>query len=207
MIYGQTMNKILFWMKKNYYLRKFVHKLDWILLSKLGHSKFIKSFNIWIVLVPFFAKLFERLPDHMDIILFKTKIPLTFQLPFNLTIFYCCSVFFGIASVIYSLRCPAVIKDYQDAGDFLAKNGTANTLLALSLKLDKSQIKKYKTQIDSLKKKESHVQLMNIYTSLAKDYKLSYGRIRVILISIYSIAFFLLLIVFVENTIVVLGRS
>lgn len=97
---------------------KLISKINWNTISLLGKNKFIKSFSIWIILVPILAKI---LNNKSNIELFYIEWNLA--LPFNLTIFYACSLFFGLANILYVIYCPDIIKTYSNASDFLTQGG------------------------------------------------------------------------------------
>jgi hypothetical protein len=86
----------------------------WQDLSILGKRKFIQSFSIWIVVVPIIAKILNRAPESITI----GKIPIEIALPFNLQIFYLCSLFFFIANLLYLFKCPEMIQKYKNYNEF-----------------------------------------------------------------------------------------
>ena len=93
-------------------MAKFYPNLSWQKISILGKSKFINSFSYWFLLVPFLAKFLAKFANDVSI-----------ALPFNLKVFFVCSLFFGISNMLYKMFCPELIKLYKNPQDFLSKGG------------------------------------------------------------------------------------
>jgi len=197
--------RILNFVNNNKVIRSIIYRADWHVISTFGRSKFIRSFSIWIAIVPLLAKIFEKLPSEIQITIFGASITLVCELPFNLAIFYFCAIFFGIASILYVVKCPPVIQQYLDAGDFIKKNGTSLQLLGYALKLDPAKKEHYKEVLSNYSALDEKTLLMNSYTELSKDYKLKDSNYRLALVVLYAIAFILLFLVFIQNTHVVIG--
>lgn len=98
--------------------------MNWSHLRYFGNSKFVKGNYIWIILVPVVAKFL--ISANNNITIFDTEFEL--KLPFNWIILYFSSLFFSIAHSIYLLRCPTIIKDNGDYGDYI-KSGFGITKL------------------------------------------------------------------------------
>lgn len=85
------------------------------------------------VLVPITAKIVDHF--HGDLTIFGLAIQMPISLPFSWPCFYFASLFFAIASFVFSLRCPSLIADYSDGRDFLDRGGHSAEL--------KNQIRAY----------------------------------------------------------------
>ncbi len=94
-------------------------QVNWHVVSRLGKNKFVKSFNIWIILVPILDKAMNNV-NNLELF----SMQLNWALPFNLKIFYACSLVFGLANVLYFIFCPRLIREYSNAGEFLSKGGS-----------------------------------------------------------------------------------
>ncbi|EMK6583449.1 hypothetical protein V9K46_004330 [Vibrio parahaemolyticus] len=113
-------------MSKAYDIKR--SQLGWSLLSGLGKSKFIKTFNIWFVIIPIAAKLIEKFPDALNFNLFGQSLSLTWGLPFSWQALYLAALFFTLANVIYTIFCPAIIKNYESFNDFMHKDGSSEAI-------------------------------------------------------------------------------
>jgi hypothetical protein len=91
---------------------------SWYSYNRLGKSKIIQSSYIWSFIVPIVAKLLSKINTDIIIKIFDVSIPLSFCLPFSWKIFYFSSISFAIASIVYKLKCPAFIKEYNSFQDF-----------------------------------------------------------------------------------------
>jgi hypothetical protein len=83
----------------------------WITISKIGQSKFVQSFYVWLIIVPIIAKFFVEIPITEDYIIL--------ELPFSWIIFYFSALAFVIGNILY-LRCPEIIKEYSSYRDFVS---------------------------------------------------------------------------------------
>ena len=118
-------------------------RLGWSNLKSLGDSKFIKSFGLWFVLIPVFAKITETFPGVIDLGVFEPSLKLTWGLPFSLKILYLASVLFTLANVIYLVFCPPIIKAYSSYSDFMHKDGSFEMIKQLFEPLLERSSEKY----------------------------------------------------------------
>ncbi len=122
---------------KSYWLNnKFMEKYDlkWSKLRTLGHNSIIKSSYIWLIIVPLAAKMFSALPEVHTFKIFEANITVHFGLPFSWIIFYFMALFFAIGQFIYTVKCPEILKNYENFYDY-EKSGS-NDLLLLKLLRD-----------------------------------------------------------------------
>lgn len=99
--------------KINLFSVKISYILNWVFLSKIGSSRIVQSFPIWITLVPTLVYFVDIFPDQINLMILGNKIPLEMKLPFNLVVFYFSSLFFGCANILYHIKCPDLIKNYN----------------------------------------------------------------------------------------------
>ncbi|BAK74040.1 hypothetical protein [Arcobacter sp. L] len=104
---------------------------SWPKLASLGNNKIVKSSYIWIAVVPIFAKLLNNLPNKVCFTLQNNYFLLDISLPFSWKFFFFSALFFAIATFIFSLTCPPLIKDFTDMETFKSKGLTKNQLLIL----------------------------------------------------------------------------
>lgn len=177
-------------------MNKLQNKINWNAISFLGKSKFIKSFTIWIVIVPILAK---TLHNTNNIKLFCVEFNLT--LPFNLEVFYLCSLVFALANILYLIYCPDIIKEYKNPQDFLNKGG--NTYI----------LEKYKKIAGELKDKDTEE--LNIYinpdnnnynrnmceyfSEIENYFNNKYSNMRICITLLYVFGISLFIYILIEN--------
>lgn len=84
--------------------------LLWSHLPKLGNNRVIRSSYFWIVFVPVVAKVLEKFPEKVQV----SDMIFTAALPFSWVLFYFAACTFGLATLIFSLNCPPLIRDFRD---------------------------------------------------------------------------------------------
>lgn len=94
-------------------IRELMHRTvpRWSALGQMGESKILRSSYFWLFAVPLLAKVFAFAEPH--ILHLPQGIRLHLALPFSWKLFYFSSVAFAVASLLYSLACPRVVRDYQ----------------------------------------------------------------------------------------------
>jgi len=105
--------------------------VTWEDIALFGKSYFIRSFSIWFVLTPLFAKILARIEQAADITVLGYSLRLDLDLPFSWIIFYFCSLFFAIANVIFILRCPHIVKRYSSFCEFRERDNSVGALKEL----------------------------------------------------------------------------
>ncbi len=83
--------------------------IQWSTLNALGKSKIVKSNYVWIFIIPLVAK-------NIDVI--STQLDFDITLTFSITKLFYASIFFCLGTLVYQLRCPKLIKDYTNYGEF-----------------------------------------------------------------------------------------
>jgi hypothetical protein len=94
--------------------------VSWKILSSLGQSKLVKSSYIWMIVIPIFAKILEKVDPQIQLYIFGELFHINFTLPFSWKIFYFSSLFFAAGTIIYQIFCPRIIKEYPTYNDFIA---------------------------------------------------------------------------------------
>ena len=103
-------------------MRSIQKYITWINLKKINSSKFINSMYIWIIIVPILAKIFSNLDKEVfNFLIFGEILPLQLKLPFSWALFYFSAIFFAIANLIFTIRCPLIIKENNSYNDFLTE--------------------------------------------------------------------------------------
>lgn len=103
----------------------------------------LRSAYFWIVAVPMAAKLFEAIESGSNFVIPGTSISITLSLPFSWKVFFLSALLTSLGNLIYSLTCPAIIRDYSNFRDFENQGEGADKLRRLFEEL----IMKYQTQL------------------------------------------------------------
>ena len=200
-------HKILWRVTENQHIRFILNKSSWPVIKKIGGSKFIQSFTIWVIMVPLFAKVFYKIPDEIIINILNAQLTIVCNLPFKLTIFYFCSLLFGLSNIIYMFSCPALIKEYSSGSDFVEKGGSIIELKENITKLDPEQQDAYNLLLYEQEIKDIEQKKLELYTQIVNDLKLKFIEVRFILILLYLFGFLFLLWIMFDNLVAVLGAS
>lgn len=135
--------------KVKLFLSNHINELGWSKLRALGHNSIIKSSYIWLIIVPLAAKMLSALPEKHTFKIFEANIIIHFGLPFSWITFYFMALFFAIGQLIYSLKCPEILKNYANFSDY--KKSGAGVLLILKY-LEECIISSTKNNSSNLKK-------------------------------------------------------
>ena len=95
-------------------------ELKWSNQRAMANSRIVKSSAIWLVIVPFAAKSLASLDDVIDLTIFSGKFHISTILPFSWQLLFFAACFFTLASIIYSVYCPNIIKLYENFSQFEA---------------------------------------------------------------------------------------
>lgn len=94
---------------------------EWTGLRGVGKSRVLATSYVWFLVVPTIAKVSHSLPASVHV--FGEDLPLV-SLPFSWILFYFSAVFFTVAGLLFSLRCPGIVKDHVDRSSFEAAGKT-----------------------------------------------------------------------------------
>ena len=118
--------------ESNKFLKYFDFK--WLAIAILGRSSIIKSFSVWFLIVPFIIKFLDKIPESISVVLLEKEFSFNLETPFPNQVywFYFASVLFAVGNLIYSLRCPGIIKNYKSYAEFREIDGSSvSPLMAL----------------------------------------------------------------------------
>lgn len=76
---------------------------------------------IWIFLVPVAAQLLYNVSDVATFTIFGYSFRVELELPFSWKVFYFSAICFALANIIYSIRCPTLIKDHPSYSSFTSE--------------------------------------------------------------------------------------
>ena len=98
------------------YLRQRVP--DWSSLYHISTSKIVRSSYFWFVFVPIVARMLDQIPTVLKIPWHGEPLALSIALPFSWQLFFFSATFIALANLIYTMRCPELIKTYRTFSDF-----------------------------------------------------------------------------------------
>jgi hypothetical protein len=87
----------------------------------IGESKLLSSAYIWVLLVPIVLRIRDQLPLVITVPVLGEVHPHSFSLPFRIYLFYFSAVFAAIASALYAVCCPRIVKLFTSASDFTSQ--------------------------------------------------------------------------------------
>lgn len=85
----------------------------WSEFRRLGNSGILRSSYLWVIAVPAVSKLLAVLDSGSALPSWFTLAGLHLGLPFSLKMFYYSSFAFACASLMYSLACPRIVRNYE----------------------------------------------------------------------------------------------
>ena len=101
--------------------RGIVKPPTWLVLKRRLDSRLLRTSYFWIVFVPIAARVVGSLPATVEAHLLSKMFIFNLDLPFSWQIFYWSSMFFAAASLLYSSKCPEVIRDFDKFSDFASE--------------------------------------------------------------------------------------
>jgi hypothetical protein len=102
--------------------------MNWLKVADIGNSKIVKSMLIWMLITPIFAKLLES-ANTANITFLQLDKPIVLGLPFSWQVFFFCALSFTIANIIFSYKCPELIKKYKYFADFESRDNSLYLLI------------------------------------------------------------------------------
>lgn len=91
---------------------------NWSLLKTYGTSRILRSSYYWILIVPMAARALRNVRGPYHASVFNSQFTFELVLPFSWQMFYWSAVSVGIATLIYSVRCPELVQRYASFADF-----------------------------------------------------------------------------------------
>ncbi len=102
--------------------------MNWLNIADIGNSKIVKSMLIWMLITPVFAKLLGSVSTASFTFLHLDN-PIVLGLPFSWQVFFFCALSFTIANIIFSYKCPDLIKKYKYYSDFESRDNSLYLLI------------------------------------------------------------------------------
>ncbi|MGR3502925.1 hypothetical protein [Pseudaestuariivita sp.] len=93
-------------------------------------NRFVASTYVWILLLPIFLRVSQEIPAFTVISPFNAEpaLKIYFDIPFNWIVLYYSAIFLAFARLLYSIFCPAFLRQYKTSSEALAEGFTATML-------------------------------------------------------------------------------
>ncbi len=111
------------------YFSALIRVPTWSALNRLGQSRVLRSSYFWLAAVPILARILEHVGQQHDIRLFGATLHISLGLPFSWKILFYASFVFSIASFVYSIACPGLVRSYQRFSDFTAEGKASRQII------------------------------------------------------------------------------
>lgn len=105
---------------------------EWKILRLIGKNTVIQRAYIWFLTVPLAAKLILQFQSPFAVQLWGQQHFINLSLPFSWQQFFFASVAFTLGNLLFSWRCPPLVKDYSTPHDF-SSAGNGSVLLCNEL--------------------------------------------------------------------------
>lgn len=109
---------------------------SWTNVRKFGVSKFVQSSFVWIAIVPLIAKVLSKMNSLLVIPIGDEKYVFVLELPFSWQLFFFSAISFSLATIIYFVWCPRIIKEHYNATHFLEEGKTLTQLREYAEEID-----------------------------------------------------------------------
>lgn len=101
----------------------------WNALSRMGSIRIFRSSYFFFVLVPIAARLIYKIQPEQEIRILGGVFYVTLGLPFSWKVFYFSSLFFVVATTLYFLFCPQIIKEFRNFREFQEEGRGQDTIM------------------------------------------------------------------------------
>tara|TARA_R110000868_G_scaffold175781_2_gene413005 strand:- start:6948 stop:7634 length:687 start_codon:yes stop_codon:yes gene_type:complete len=108
--------------------------ISWILVNSLGKLRFSRTSYYYLIIVPIIVKALDKLNNPMLLKFGESNIQINLELPFSWYLFYFGALSISIASLLYQIFCPELIKDFRNYGEFLDAGESDSYLARVSRK-------------------------------------------------------------------------
>lgn len=95
-----------------------ITKPTWQAIAALGRLKAVKTSFFWLVAVPPVAKMLSTLERTLHFVVGEQQLTVVLELPFSWKVFYTSSLFIALATLLYLVRCPKLIREHPTWDSF-----------------------------------------------------------------------------------------
>lgn len=110
----------------------------WAQLRRFQDHKLFTSMYVWLLIVPIFAKISEKMSEQASVSIFGVSLQLSLSLPFSWQIFYFSAISIVIANVIFQIYCPDIVKDHPNFAHFKSEGKELQALDNYAVQLDEA---------------------------------------------------------------------
>ncbi len=181
-------------------------ELNWSKINKVGNSKILKTSYYWLIIIPLFAKLLSGIKDILTFNIFGVEVIIRFSLPFSWQLFYISALLIAIADIIYTYKCPELIKEFKDYNSYQMSGRTALQLRHYALSYTLNETNVMNATRSSLPSDQKELLNQEIYWNLYEYLDALFPKTRLISIGLYALGFILLGIVFYQNMLFVFNQ-
>ncbi len=129
----------------------------WENLKTINKNQIVSSTYIWLVIVPFIAKLTSKLENTIAFTFSGKVYEIDLVLPFSWQLFFLSALAFVLGNIVYIIFCPKIIKDYRNASEFIATGKHQGELyIYMNDALKRMQDEHNKNVAKFIKMKEEH---------------------------------------------------
>ena len=93
----------------------------WDGLNRLGKSRVLQTSYVWLLVVPTAAKILGALESPIVLTGLGQGLRFTLELPFSWKLFYFSAVAISLGGIIYTTRCPKLVRSFSTFADFEAE--------------------------------------------------------------------------------------
>ena len=111
-----------------------INSISWVVVNSLGKLKFSRNSYYYLVIIPILVKALDKINSPFFIKIAESNIPINLELPFSWYLFYFGALMIAIASILYQIFCPELIKSYRNYGEFLEAGESDDYLEKVSRK-------------------------------------------------------------------------
>ena len=138
--------------------------MGWEAIDRLGKNKLLSTSYIWLIIVPIFAKFFEKVNEILDFSKYVPGLKIVLDLPFQWEIFYVSAIMIAVANAIYTLRCPDIIQQFSSYADFEQQRKGLPFVKAYALKRGYRLLFDKFQNLDSIAQKDKTRELKEQYS-------------------------------------------
>lgn len=186
-------------------------KIKWDDLSRLGRSRVLQTSYLWLFIVPVAAKALSLVSDPLVLSGLSEDLVIDLTLPFSWKLFYLSAVLVAVASVIYTVRCPEIIRRFGTFSEFHSEGRRVDYLrryfesMDCDLKEEDEVIEFYKFGED-LNKPDAEEELPKYFWRIHELENVRFPLDRIACLGLYCTGLGLIGVVLLQNFIFVVEQ-
>lgn len=137
---------------------KAINTPRWETYKSFYQITIFRYLTLWFSIVPILAGILSQLPEYIPITVSGVTYNLRLVMPFSWQMLWLSSFFFLISFVIYLVRCPSFVKQYNRFSDYLSYGHDKRWIswLAKDLVEEGAELPKFISRLDSKKYLTKH---------------------------------------------------